>query len=132
MKIMTIAGRITKDAELVIRQDIPVTNFSVAVNDRKTTAKKDENGKRIYNEKTDFIRVTLWRDQAKAMVPYLQKGRLISVSGDFDFEMWMDKKNVGHATAHFTSPKIELLDASRKPEEPAEEPSVDPEELPFE
>lgn len=139
MKNLNIVGRITKDATLEIRKvgetEIPVTNFNVAVNTRKATSKRDQNGKRIYETLTDYFRVTLWRDHAKAMVPYLQKGRLISVQGDFELETWMDRQNQIHPVAHFASPAIELLDASKtQTEEPTETtpaPAVEPDELPF-
>lgn len=140
MKNINIVGRITKDAELNIRKvgetEIPVTNFNVAVNTRKATAKRDANGKRIYDTVTDYFRVTLWRDHAKAMVPYLQKGRLVAVQGEFELETWMDRQNQVHPIAHLTSPAIELLDASKaKEEEPVETtaaPAVEADELPFE
>ena len=140
MKNLTIVGRITKDAELNIRKagetEIPVTNFNVAVNTRKATAERDAQGKRVYKTVTDYFRVTLWRDHAKSMVPYLQKGRLVSITGDFELETWMDRQNQVHPIAHFTSPAIELLDANKKAdEEPAETTAaveIDPEELPFE
>lgn len=137
MKNLVIVGRITKDAELVMRKDIPVTNFNVAVNTRKATAEKDENGKRVYAVKTDYFRVTLWREQAKAMVPYLTKGRLVSIQGDFELETWLDRENQVHPVVHFTSPAVELLDANKqKAEEPTEATTtpateIDPDELPF-
>ena len=140
MKNLSIVGRITKDAELAVRKvgetEIPVTNFNVAVNTRKATAERDANGKRVYKTITDYFRVTLWRDHAKSMVPYLQKGRLVSITGDFELETWMDRQNQVHPIAHFTSPAIELLDAGKaKEDEPAETapaPEVEPDELPFE
>ena len=140
MKTMSIVGRITKDAELNIRKagetEIPVTNFNVAVNTRKATAERDAQGKRVYKTSTDYIRVTLWRDHAKSMVPYLQKGRLVAVTGDFELETWMDRQNQVHPIAHMTSPSIELLDANKvKDDEPTETVAaveVDPDELPFE
>jgi single-stranded DNA-binding protein len=70
------------------------------------------------------------------MVPYLQKGRLVALQGEFELETWMDRQNQVHPIAHLTSPVIELLDANKaKDEEPAATtPSaeIDPDELPFE
>lgn len=134
MKNCVCTGRVTKDAEIVIRKigenEVPVTNFNVAVNTR--TQKKGADGKNIVL--TDYFRVTLWREQAKAMVPYLTKGREISVMGDFTLETWMDQSNQVHPILHFTSPQIELLGANRKTEVPVEPEVVeteDPDELPF-
>lgn len=133
-KYVNFVGRITKDAELKIVKDIPVTNFNVAVNDRKPTAEKDANGKRVYKQTTDYFQITLWRDQAKSMAPYLTKGRLIHVFGDFDLVTWVGRDNKINPTIHLTSPDIEFLDAARK-EEPApieQEAPAEEEELPFE
>ena len=134
MKNMYFNGRITRDAVLETRKvggaDTAVVNFNVAVNTR--TGKKDEAGKTVV--KTDYIRVTLWREYAKAMASCLKQGRMISVSGDFDLETWMDRSNQVHPVAHLTNPAIELLDKKPgEPEEPAETtPDAQPEELPFE
>ena len=124
MKTMTIVGRITRDAELtMVNGNVPVCNFNVAVNNRKATAEVKD-GKRVYAEMDpDFFKVTLWRNQAQALAKYLTKGRQVLVSGDFALETWMRttgaKKGQVEATAHFTSPQIELLGAqSAKVEEP--------------
>lgn len=135
MKNINAIGRVTKDAQVVVNKDIPVCNFNVAVNTRKATAEKDAAGKRIYKQTTDYIRVSLWRDHAKALAPYLTKGRLISIQGDFELETWIPQsgENKGKVlpTMHMTSPAIELLDGNAK-EAPAE-PATDavPDELPF-
>ena len=136
MKNITIIGRVTKDAQVVVNKDIPVCNFNVAVNTRKATAEKDAAGKRIYTQKTDFVRVTLWRDHAKALAPYLTKGRLVSVQGDFELETWIPQSgaNKGQVlpTIHMTSPSIELLDGNKQETaEPSTE-EIPEEELPFE
>ena len=90
MKNLVIVGRITKDATLEERSAGKVTNFNVAVNTRKATAEKAENGKRKYKVETEYYRITLWRELAESMVPYLTKGRLISVtSKDFVQEVWI-------------------------------------------
>jgi len=136
MKNLVIVGRITKDATLEERSAGKVTNFNVAVNTRKATAEKAENGKRKYKTETEYYRITLWRELAESMVPYLTKGRLISVtSKDFVQEVWMDRQNQTHPVIHCTNPAIELLDANKKAdEEPGETtpaPAVEPDELPF-
>lgn len=139
MKNITIIGRVTKDAQVVVNKDIPVCNFNVAVNTRKATAEKDASGKRIYTQKTDFVRVSLWRDHAKALAPYLTKGRLVSVQGDFDLETWIPQsgENKGKVlpTIHMTSPSIELLDGNKQDAEPstttAQEAPIEDDELPF-
>ena len=143
MKNLSIVGRITRDAVLNTSKtgDLPVTDFNVAVNTRKATAARDENGKRIYRVETDYFKVTIWREQAKNLTQFLKKGRLVGIVGDFTMETWVDRENKVHPICHFNSPTIELLDANRTNEEPPVEASsaetapvqeTEPDELPFE
>ena len=130
MENLCITGRITKDAVLDTREVGKVTNFNVAVNKRKPTAEKDENGKRIYKTVTKYIRVTMWRDLAESLVPYLQKGRQVAIaSNDIDLEVWMDRQNQAHPVIHLTNPTFEFLDAGKQEKEPPVE-TVDA-DLPF-
>ena len=121
MKTMTIVGRVTRDAKVekrtVGKDEVSVCNFNVAVN--TATRKKDEKGNRLY--KTDFYQVSLWRQQADSMAPYLYQGRMVAVTGDFELDTYQSKKDKTiHAYAHFTSPTIELLGKNEaKEEEPA-------------
>lgn len=115
-------GRVTKDAQIVTRTigeaQVPVTNFFIAVNDRKTKA-------------TTYVKVTLWREYAQKMTPYLKKGKRLSVEGTFTLETWMNRENQVIPSLHFSNPDILLLDdAQGKPEE-APEAAVEDEELPF-
>lgn len=138
MKNITFVGRITKDAVLEERNVGKVTNFNVAVNTRKATAEKDANGKRKYKVETEYYRITLWREKAESMVPYLTKGRLVGITcSDYTLEVWMDRNSQAHPVVHCTNPSIELLDANKKAEEEPGEttapaPAVEPDELPFE
>ncbi len=139
MKSITIIGRITKDAKLEERNGgLKVTNFNVAVNTRKATAEKDANGKRVYKTETEYYRISIWREMAESLTPYLGKGRLVAVSSnDYSLETWMDKQNVVRPVIHMTNPKIELCDANKtKDDEPTETveaaPVEAPDELPFE
>ena len=69
-----LVGRITKDPELRRTSgDIPVVNFSIAVNRNYT----DANGER----KADFINCVVWRRQAENMERFVKKGMLLGIEG---------------------------------------------------
>jgi single-strand DNA-binding protein len=69
MKQITIAGNITRDAELrTTQQGDKVTGFSVAVNDR--------------NKQATFFDCSLWGRRGEALAQYLTKGSRVCVSGD--------------------------------------------------
>lgn len=73
MKTITIAGRLTRDAEFRRTQNgEPVLGFSVAVDDG-------------YGERKSalFFDCSLWGKRGEALTPHLKKGGPVTVSGDF-------------------------------------------------
>jgi len=71
MKNLTIAGRLTKDAETRDTDSDRVTSFSVAVDDR------------VGKEKgTLFFNASMWGKRGEAVAQYLTKGSSVTVSGD--------------------------------------------------
>lgn len=72
MKNITIAGRLTRDAETRTTQGgDKVTGFSVAVDDRSGREKT-----------TLFFDASLWGKRGEALAPHLTKGSSVTVSGD--------------------------------------------------
>jgi single-strand DNA-binding protein len=73
MKAITIAGRLTKDAELRRLQDgTPVMNFSVAVDDGYGASKK-----------AMFFDCSMFGTRGQALEQHLTKATQVVVSGDF-------------------------------------------------
>jgi len=71
MKQITIAGRVTKDAEIRQAGQDNVCGFSVAVDDRQG------------REKTAiFFECSIWGKRGDALSPFLLKGTPVTVSGD--------------------------------------------------
>ena len=143
MERFTAVGRITRDVELktvkIGDQETCVANFNVAVNRRKPTAGRDENGKRIYEESTHFVQVALWRDLAKAMAPHLTKGRLVALDAkNPELGVYLNKEKQSVPFIKLDNPDIELLDGAKKgTDEPpvqqtaAPAPVEETDELPF-
>lgn len=71
MKSITIAGRITRDAENRTAGSDSVTGFSVAVDDRQGREKT-----------TIFFDCSIWGKRGEALSQYLVKGTPVTVSGD--------------------------------------------------
>lgn len=71
MKNLTIAGRLTKDAETRQAGSDKVTGFSVAVDDRSG---KDKSAL--------FFDCSLWGKRGEALAQYLTKGTSVVVTGD--------------------------------------------------
>lgn len=71
MKQITIAGRVTKDADIRQAGSDNVCGFSVAVDDRQGREKS-----------TIFFECSLWGKRGDALAPFLTKGTPVTVSGD--------------------------------------------------
>jgi single-strand DNA-binding protein len=73
MKVITIAGRLTKDAELRrIGDGTPVLGFSVAVDDRTSREKG-----------TLYFDCSMFGNRGAAIEKIMLKGTPVTVSGDF-------------------------------------------------
>jgi single-strand DNA-binding protein len=85
MLILTLAGRLGRDAEL--RQTPTgkaVCNFSVAVDVRRGQEKT-----------TTWVDCTLWEKRAEALAQYLTKGTAVAVSGEMSVREF--KRRTGEA-----------------------------------
>ena len=89
MNDIRISGRLTRDAETVTRNvggvATLVTDFTVAAPSGRWV--KDENGG--HYERTNFFKVTLWREPGAKLAPYLKQGREVSVSGEVYVQAWL-------------------------------------------
>ncbi|NLJ40020.1 MAG: single-stranded DNA-binding protein [Clostridiales bacterium] len=74
MNKVVLIGRLTRDPELrYTSSGIALARFTLAV-DRSFTNQQGE-------READFIPITVWRGQAENCAKYLNKGRLVAVSG---------------------------------------------------
>jgi len=81
-----IVGNLGRDPEMRFTPDgTPVTEFSVAVNKRWTSADGSQ------GEKTWWFRVTCWRKLAETTNQYLRKGRQVMVIGEIDASAYMPR-----------------------------------------
>ena len=81
MQIMTIAGRIARDAELRSSNNgDQVCSFTVAVDQR--------NGR---DKTTNWYRVSLWGRRGEALAQYLTKGASVTVVGEFSLGEYESK-----------------------------------------
>lgn len=102
MKQITIAGRVTKDAELRQAGSDQVCGFSVAVDDRQG------------REKTAlFFEVSVWGKRGESLQPHIKKGNPISVSGDLS-----RRENDGKVYLGVRADQVTLLGSSGGADKP--------------
>lgn len=124
-------GRLTRDPELkTTGSGVAVANFALAI-DRDY---KKQDGER----EADFIEIICWRQRADFARRYLQKGRLICVSGRLEQNRWVDDQGNNRSTWRVNAQDIYFADSKRDgssaPSAPAQDQFqelTDEEELPF-
>ena len=138
---LIIIGNVGRDPEMrYTPSGTPVTNFSVATNERWT----DQNGQP--QERTVWFRVTAWQRLAETTNQYLTKGQLVMVEGSLnepnvyqarDGE-WRASLDVRAFTVKFLGRREDAgapaggATAGGGRQEPSEEaPTLDEEEIPF-
>jgi len=114
-----LVGRLGQDPELKYTPSgSAVANFSMATN----RVWKDQDGNQ--QKKTDWHRITAWRQAAEFAGNYLKKGSLVYVEGRLETRSWTDQNNV---TRYITEVIAEALQGmspiSDRPEAPAEAPA---------
>ena len=100
-----VVGHLGRDPEMRYTQDgVPVTNFSVATNERWT----DRDGQP--QERTTWFRVTAWRKMAEACNQYLSKGKQVFVEGRVSASAWVPKDGGDpRATLELTARTVKFL-----------------------
>lgn len=100
-KIILI-GRLTRDIDLKYTQSgIAVASFTLAV-DRGF---KNANGER----ETDFIDITVWKQQAENCANYLSKGKLVAVEGSLQIRSYETADGQKRKVAEVVASNVQFL-----------------------
>lgn len=105
-----IIGNLTNDPQLrsitvpATGEILPVCNFSVAVNERRS------NGE----EKTTYFRVTAWRGLGTACSTYLAKGKKVMVDGAIGVSTYQGQDGAWHSSLELRANSVEFLSSSQR------------------
>lgn len=102
LNVVTLVGRVVRDAEMRQAGETVVTNFSIAVSDG-------------YGEKakTSFFDIDVWGKQAEAITKYLVKGTPVGVSGKLVQQTYKTKENENRSVVKVTANNIQLLGSKK-------------------
>lgn len=100
---VVLIGRLTKDPELrYIPSGKAVATLRLAV-DRGTTNAQGE-------KETDFIDVVVWEKQAETVANYLQKGRLVALTGRLQIRQYETQDGQRREKAEVVANQVRFLD----------------------
>ncbi|NLW89296.1 MAG: single-stranded DNA-binding protein [Clostridiaceae bacterium] len=106
MNKVILVGRLTKDPEVKTTQNqVEFCSFTVAVDRRFKTA----NGER----QADFINCVAWRQQAKLLGQYFQKGSRIGIVGNLQSRSYDDRDGKRVFVTEVSVDEIEFVDSKR-------------------
>ena len=100
MNNVNLVGRTVEDPADSLKyntQGTAVCNFTIAVD-------------RNYNDETDFFDVVVWRKQAENCANYLDKGRLIAVTGELKQERWENDQGQQRSKVVINGRNVQFLD----------------------
>jgi single-strand DNA-binding protein len=99
MNNVNIVGRLTKDPELRHMDDgRAVCDFTLAIDD--TYSRED---------RTDFLRVTAFGNQAELCERYLRKGFLAGASGRIRSDQYTDAEGIQRYPVTITADRVQFL-----------------------
>lgn len=100
---IVLVGRLVADPELrQTQQGVSVTSFRIAV-DRP----RSKDGER----QTDFFGVSVWRQRAERAAEFLQKGRLVLISGRVQIREYTDRDNNKRTAVDVVADDFQMLDS---------------------
>ncbi len=102
MNKIIIIGNLTTDPELrYTTNEIPVANFTVAVN----RPFSNQQGER----EADFIRIVAWRKLAEICAAHLSKGRKVAIEGRLQLRRYKDSEGIDRIAAEVIASEVEFL-----------------------
>ena len=105
-----LVGYLGGEAEIrYVNTDVMTSNFRLATN----TSWKTGNGE--YSERTDWHRITAWRNLAEYSKT-LAKGQMIYLEGHLQNREWVDKDDKKHSITEVVAETITTLGGKKKTE----------------
>ncbi len=130
-KQITIVGNVGSEPEMRFTPSgTPVTNFSVAVNEKRT---KDGESQ----EETTWFRVTTWNKLAEICNQYLNKGRQVLVVGSPRLRQWEAPDGTTKTSLEINAREVKFLGKAKGDNSPVDtqdllsSDGIEPEDIPF-
>ncbi len=128
LNLVVLIGRLTRDPELrhTPGNGTAVATFALAV-DRPFTNRQGE-------KEADFINIVTWDKLAENCANYLQKGRLVAVTGRLQIRSYDDREGNRRWITEVVARDVRFLERPRSEETdsfPGDEMTVSEDDIPF-
>jgi single-strand DNA-binding protein len=101
--VVTVIGRLTKDAELRQNQGLSVGFFSIAVN------RKKKDGPGGYTEEASYFDISVYGKYAATITPRLKKGTAVCVTGSLKQERWADASGQKKSRVVIAADSVQII-----------------------
>lgn len=127
MNICTLIGRLTRDPEVRYTNDMAIANFAIAI---------DRPPKRDGTKETDFPQITVFGKTAENCGKFLEKGRLVGITGRIQTGSYTNKNGDKVYTTDVVADRVEFLEWGEKRDKPERDiprgfEAIDEDYLPF-
>lgn len=114
MNVFTFTGNLGRDAEQrFVTNGSSIVTFSVPV-------KSGFGDKAV----TSWIKCNLWGKRGESVLPYLKKGQLVGVSGEFESREYQDKEGATKVSNEVRVSEVQLLGERKGGSQQESQPSV--------
>ena len=101
--VVTVIGRLTKNAELKQTPGFAVGFFTIATN------RKKKNQDNTYTEEASFFDVNIYGKYAETMTGRLKRGELVCVVGSLKQERWQDNTGKSRTRVLITADSVQIF-----------------------
>jgi single-strand DNA-binding protein len=109
-QLITAVGNAGRDASIKYLKDgTAVTDFSLAVS--KVTGRGDTR-----QERTQWFKITIWRERAETAAQLIKKGAKVLVTGEVSASSYVDKSGVTQVSLEITAGTFQLLSSRAETE----------------
>jgi single-strand DNA-binding protein len=102
--VVTVIGRLTKDAELKREYGLAVGFFNIATN-----RKKKDSSTGNYVEEASFLDINVFGKYAETIAPRLKQGTQVCVAGELKQERWTDRARQQKSRVVIVADSIQII-----------------------
>ena len=110
-----LIGNLTRDPELkYLPSGTAVCDMGLAINEKYKNSEGD------LQEKTVFVDVVAWKNQAETCSSYLTKGSLVMIEGGLQLDQWKTKEGENRSKLKVCAQRVQFMDTKKDADKPTD------------